>query len=334
MDRNVTMLLNSAAPTAVPPLDLADVRRRARRRRTVQATAVLGAVALAVPLALRAAPLTPPDVEFADAPAPQSAEVVIATFEQGGVSRELVAYESEDGLCVEDRNVVAPHNQGGGCGYDVPEHAIGLGVSGTQDGVVAAGPVVKSVADVRVELADGTTVDAGPIGEDAGFDVNFYLAVLPPGADVEAVVAFDAAGSVIERRATNAPGPSGGDAAPPELSFTANELGQADIDFKVEEAQPSALSRSSAVSAARQAAGRRAGRVLGASYGTVADGKASPRERQEAWVVVMAATKRANAIDKLPLLRIIAVIAEDGSATHLVGVTEAGATRLRVADAN
>lgn len=332
MERDVTMLLESAAPTAVPPLDLAGVRRRVRRRRAVQVTAAAAAVAVAVPLAVAVAPRTPPDVEFAGPPGAKSRQVVVATFEQGGSRRELVAYESEDGLCVEDRSVAPPHNQGGGCGFDVPEHAVGLGVGATGDGVIAAGPVIKSVADVRVELDDGTTVDAGPIGQETGFDVNFYLAVLPARSKVEAVVAYDAAGGVVERRRSQASPP--GTTAPgfPAPSSLVQELAQADIKFRAAQPPKTRSSRPTAVAAARDAAGARAGRLRSATYGTVADTTSTPRDRRRGWVVVLDAAPDARPVNKLPLLRVIVVIGDEGNPTHLIGVTEAKAMRLPVAD--
>lgn len=58
------------------------------------------------------------------------------------------------------------------------------------------------------------------------------------------------------------------------------------------------------------------------------DPTSTPRQPRSGWVVVLEAATRENPGGKLPLLRVIVIIGHDGNATHLIGVTEAGATRL------
>lgn len=125
---------------------------------------------------------------------------VVTEFQWAGAAMQLVAYRSNDGVCVEVQNARPPHNAGGGCGFPVPEpEALSVSVGEQQRGVLVDGPVAKRVDDVRVELAGGREVDAGPFGDDAGFEVNFFVAALPPGSRVVAVTATDADGKVVER---------------------------------------------------------------------------------------------------------------------------------------
>lgn len=127
------------------------------------------------------------------------AKTVIAEFRLQEQAMLLVAYRSDAGLCVETQNADPPHNPGGGCGFGVPEdESISVVTEGSEQGVVLHGPVAKDVADVSVQLANGGEVDAGPFGGGAGFNVNFFVAALPPDVHAESVTAKDGAGNVIE----------------------------------------------------------------------------------------------------------------------------------------
>lgn len=112
----------------------------------------------------------------------------------------LVAYRSDAGVCVETQNAQPPENPGGGCGFPVPdEELLSVSTAGFENTIVVSGPVAKEVANVAVLLDDGVEVDAGPLGGDAGFDVNFFVAAFPADAKVEAVTATDADGRLVER---------------------------------------------------------------------------------------------------------------------------------------
>ena len=61
-----------------------------------------------------------------------------------------------------------------------------------------SGVVSKAVATIRVELNDGSALDAD-VFKPAGFDVGFYVAVVPFGRRPVAVVARDSADNELER---------------------------------------------------------------------------------------------------------------------------------------
>ena len=62
-----------------------------------------------------------------------------------------------------------------------------------------SGMVVKEVATVRVEFGSGGRAEVPVSDAEAGLPVNFYMVALPPGADIEAVVALDAGGREVGR---------------------------------------------------------------------------------------------------------------------------------------
>jgi hypothetical protein len=257
MDTEISELLSAAVPERQRPVDIADVHRRVRRRHRTRAAAAVLVLALAVPATINALPLLRrPDVALSGAPGSEAASdqpgagwtrdgkyTVVHRFTLGGQAREVVAYRSRDGLCVETRNVAPPHNMGGGCGYGVPgEQLIGWGVSEDEAGVTVQGPVAQQVADVSVELRDGTVVDAGPYSGGSQFPVNFYLAAFPVGTEIAAVVGFDADGREIERqRVVELPPPLG-----------AGEIGASARARRVEDPLTGATPRAAALALARE----------------------------------------------------------------------------------
>jgi hypothetical protein len=108
---------------------------------------------------------------------------------------QLEVYESKAGLCVDLR--MGP-GAAGGCGS--PADPVGVGVSRVGGVEWLHGPVRKDVARLRVELSDGQALDVSPVGDRAGFPVNFYVVVVPAGAEVAQVISLDAAGDEIGRQ--------------------------------------------------------------------------------------------------------------------------------------
>lgn len=214
MDTEIRQLLDGAVSQQGRRVDIADVQRRVRRRRRTRAAGAVLALAIAVPVSINALQWLPrPDVAFSDAPGSEPVEhatqeestsdgkfVVVHRFTMGGKDRELVAYRSRHGLCLGIRDVEHPANMSSGCGYGVPQkRLVGVGSGWDAAGLTVEGPVAKQVADVAVELHDGTLVDAGPYSAGDRFPVNFYLAAFPVGTKATAVIGFDADGKQLER---------------------------------------------------------------------------------------------------------------------------------------
>jgi hypothetical protein len=115
-------------------------------------------------------------------------KVVVAEGEHNGLGWKLLAFYSKAGLCLHFR--VNP-DEGGGCGFGVPPGTISVG-GGRQAGLgaVSHGVVRKDVALVRLELSNGDTIEATPVGAEAGFEANFFVAILPEDVDAIRGIAF------------------------------------------------------------------------------------------------------------------------------------------------
>lgn len=131
---------------------------------------------------------------------------------------ELVVYRSAAGLCVD---VVGPSaGGGGGCSSEGMSGRALLGGQGgtrTPDGgfvQFVSGPARKDVAQVRVEFDAGPPLLLRPVGAEAGFGVNFYVALIPACRSVTAMVAADAASHELDRL-TFGPRPQRPGQAPP-----------------------------------------------------------------------------------------------------------------------
>lgn len=216
-----------AGPEPLEELE-AQVRQRRRRRSVARTAAVASLVAIAVTAGLvwsssdhrdqietagapgpepRTGAIDPED-GGRERPEPRTVPVVVAAGEIDGVRWHLSVYESDVGLCVD--------LTGGGafCGFDVPaQHAVGLGVTSTvTEGPTGAGsvrleaaygPVGRDVARIAIRLVSGKVVKASPVGHDAGFAVNFYVAHaptdIPAGDAIHEVVVYRANGNELDR---------------------------------------------------------------------------------------------------------------------------------------
>ncbi len=116
----------------------------------------------------------------------------MAEGDNGGSHWELVAHESDHGLCL-----VLNHGMtsGSACGHNVgPDQAIGGGPNGGIGWQFLSGPLRKDVVRVQVQLDDASTLSLRPVGTDSGFEVNFYATPLPPERKAVRAIAFDSAG--------------------------------------------------------------------------------------------------------------------------------------------
>jgi hypothetical protein len=143
--------------------------------------------------------------------------VVVAAGEIDGHSWQLQVHESDAGLCVDLLG-------GGRACFDVSgRHAAGVAVDATVAGdstgtarprlAAVYGPVSRDAARIAIRLASGKVVETSPVGQDAGFAVNFYVYVaqaptdLPPGDELNGVIAYDANGNELDRLAPVCPLP-------------------------------------------------------------------------------------------------------------------------------
>lgn len=202
----------------VPPELFGRIAHRARIRRRV--TALMAGVALValtagsiagiragvswLPTARPAAPgpaLTPiPDPGDQQVVGPGT---VIATGEVDGKHWNLVAYQSDSGLCVD---LHVGQGASGGCGAAPTEEDVVFGqgsVSGL-DRMSIHGQASKQVASVEVRPSEGELVTTGIIPDPAGFGVNFFVLFVPLETTGE-LVALDAAGNVLARHQLHPP---------------------------------------------------------------------------------------------------------------------------------
>lgn len=202
VERDISAFLHEEADRATLSAGTYErVLRRAKIRRIVTA-AMAGIAVIAVVMAgvvtagaLRspssigpAAPEESPEPsatprDNGDGVHPTGPEVVVAEGTVSGKSWVLIAYESNSGLCVE---LEVEGGRGGGCGFDVPgKRHLSVSV-GSQLGLnksVVHGVVSKRVATLVVKLDGGEQFDLEVIEGPGTFDVNFFVAFLPPDAE-------------------------------------------------------------------------------------------------------------------------------------------------------
>jgi hypothetical protein len=135
------------------------------------------------------------------------APVVVATGEVAGHTWRLQAYEGESGPCVDLLEggracFDASTRRAVGVAVDVTvtEDAAGLGRVGLD---AVYGPVRRDVARISILLASEQVVETSPVGQDAGFDVNFYVARaptdIPAHSELSEIIVYDATGNELDR---------------------------------------------------------------------------------------------------------------------------------------
>lgn len=227
----------------------ARARQRRRRRRVSFTTALASAVAIVVTVGVmwsghddpnRIETVGPGEVESpigpgepgegngqpTEPPLEPVEPVVVAAGEIDGHPWRLQAYENDSGLCVDLLG-------GGRACFDVSstQHAlVGVAVDSTvrEDSTgserprltAVYGPVSRDVARIAIRLASGEVVETSPVGQDAGFAVNFYVAQaptdIPADGELSEVIVYDATGNELDRLEPVCPMPDlGGNAVDP-----------------------------------------------------------------------------------------------------------------------
>jgi hypothetical protein len=198
-------------PPADPePLEVLELRVRHRRRRRRVGFAFASALVLAIAVSVGVTWSGPGDPDrlatAAQVPVGPTRPVVVAGGEIEGHEWRLQAYEHDATQCLDLL-------EGGRACFDVPtQRAVGLAVdfevsedaTGTARTSLAAvyGPVRRDVARVAIVLASGQVIEVTPVGQDAGFAVNFYVALaptdLPPFSELSQVIAYDGTGHELD----------------------------------------------------------------------------------------------------------------------------------------
>lgn len=124
---------------------------------------------------------------------PTGAPVVLARGELGGTPYELRTSRGASGACLE----LVHDWMATRCSAGPTEDVVDFGGSVSQG--VAYGSVLLDATAVRLELDGGQAVETVPVGKEAALGTAFYVAAVPPGARLLAVVALDAGGQVLRR---------------------------------------------------------------------------------------------------------------------------------------
>ena len=213
-------------PPAEPePLEKLEERARQRRRRRRGSFVLASASVVAVVVSVGMMWLGLDDASQFEAAGPgpvgPTKPVVVASGEIDGQPWRLQTYRSDSRQCLDLL-------EGGRACFDAfTQHAVGVAMdfrisedaTGAGRTSVAAvyGPVRREVARIAIHLTSGEVVETSPVGEDAGFAVNFYVAQaptdIPAGSEVSQVIVYDATGNELDRLEPDcAPDPGGGPA--------------------------------------------------------------------------------------------------------------------------
>lgn len=132
-----------------------------------------------------------------------SEPIIVADGEADGVAWRLEVYQSDAGVCVDLRYY---RGMTGGCGFDVPAQRV-IGIGSVPLGGLQAihGPVRRDVATIQIHLASGDIITVTPVGQDLGFPVHFYVAVVPADDPADVIVAINTAGREVARESAQHP---------------------------------------------------------------------------------------------------------------------------------
>jgi hypothetical protein len=191
-------------------LEELEVRVRHRRRRRRLSVALVSAFAVAAAVSVGVTWSGRDDASrfetAGQVPVGPTQPVVVASGETEGHTWRLQVYEHEGKQCLDLLD-------GGRACFDVATHqpvgvALDFRISEDATGAmrtsVAAvyGPVSRDVARIAIRLASGEVIDLAPVGEDAGFAVNFYVAVaptdIPPFSELSQITVYDLAGNELD----------------------------------------------------------------------------------------------------------------------------------------
>ena len=197
---------------AAEPLPAIEARAARRRRHRWQGRGAALVTAVVLALAGVAALTSPGPPQVVDTAAGGSRSqaggstpavgasrpTVVAEGDVGGGGHwRLLASRTDKGLCLDVELGGRVSSRCEPATAVGPDRAITGAASTGLGQAFVSGLIRKDVAGVRVE-SDGTDwVDLAPAGADKGFDVNFYVTPLPPGALARKAVALDAAGAPV-----------------------------------------------------------------------------------------------------------------------------------------
>jgi hypothetical protein len=199
-------------------------RQRRRRRRVSFALASVFVVVVAVSVSMMWSGADDPSRFSATGPAPvgPTQPVVVAGGEIDGHAWRLQAYLNESRQCLDLL-------EGGRACFDaLTQHAVGVAVdfrvsedatgAGRTSLAAVYGPVRRDVARIAIRLTSGAVVETSPVGDDAGFAVNFYVTHapmdIPAGSELSEVIVYDAAGNELDRLEPDCAPDLGGRPAP------------------------------------------------------------------------------------------------------------------------
>jgi len=222
-------------PPAEPePLEELEVRVRKRRRRRRVSVAVGSAfvVTIAVSISVTLPGRDDPGRFEATGQVPvgPTKPVVVANGEIEGHDWRLQAYENDAKQCLDLL-------EGGRACFDVSTQqavdvAVDFKVSGDATGTARTslaavyGPVRRDVARIMLRLTSGQVIEISPVGEEAGFAVNFYVAQaptdIPPDSELSPVIVYDATGNELGHLEPDCAPDLGGGPAPLAIEIRAD----------------------------------------------------------------------------------------------------------------
>jgi hypothetical protein len=136
-------------------------------------------------------------------PVAMSAERVVASgTTPDGESWQVLAYESDHGICLELRGGSSSNISSGGCGFGVPEeHEIGLvvGKDLNADRSFVYGVTSANVSAINIQVKGDTPIDASVVHvEDPSLDGYGFFAEVVPSADYVGVDGLSNTGAILE----------------------------------------------------------------------------------------------------------------------------------------
>lgn len=215
-------------PPAEPePLETLEQRVRQRRRRrrvsfVLASASVVAVVVVSVSMMWSGRDDASQFEATGPGPVGPTKPVVITSGEIDGHPWRLQAYRADSRQCLDLLeggracfDAFTQHAVGVAMDFKVSEDATGAGRTSV---AAVYGPVRREVARIAIRLTSGEVVETTPVGEDAGFAVNFYVAQaptdIPAGSELSQVIVYDATGNELDRLEPDCAPDLGGGPAP------------------------------------------------------------------------------------------------------------------------